>query len=127
MDRKDIACQCGCGFAAMDYLLIDIIGDLETELSDGIKIPEIRTVITSGCRCPAHNKSEGGAPDSFHIKGMALDFYVKDYRGVIEAPFIYEVLDSILPSDSSGLYYNKKTNMIHVDVRPDPWRGGNIS
>lgn len=30
--------------------------------------------VTSGYRCPAHNAAVGGAPQSYHMKCMALDF-----------------------------------------------------
>ncbi len=30
-------------------------------------------VITSGYRCPEHNRAVGGVPDSAHTKGLALD------------------------------------------------------
>lgn len=33
--------------------------------------------ITSGYRTPAHNKAIGGAPNSYHLKGMAADVVVQ--------------------------------------------------
>lgn len=33
--------------------------------------------ITSGYRTPSHNKKVGGAPNSWHTKGLAADFLVK--------------------------------------------------
>lgn len=29
---------------------------------------------TSWCRCPVHNANVGGAPASYHMKGVAVDF-----------------------------------------------------
>lgn len=31
--------------------------------------------ISSGCRCPAHNKRVGGVASSQHLKGTALDLH----------------------------------------------------
>lgn len=36
--------------------------------------------INSGYRSPEHNKKVGGAPDSYHVKGMAADIRPKRYR-----------------------------------------------
>lgn len=34
-------------------------------------------VILSGYRTPAHNRKVGGHPKSLHLKGMAVDWYIK--------------------------------------------------
>lgn len=33
--------------------------------------------VLSWCRCPRHNAKVGGASDSFHMKGLAVDFTCK--------------------------------------------------
>jgi len=33
-------------------------------------------IITSGYRCPKHDREVGGPGTSFHTKGLAADFYV---------------------------------------------------
>jgi uncharacterized protein YcbK (DUF882 family) len=38
--------------------------------------------VNSGCRCSVHNKAVGGAPDSYHMKGMAIDV---TFRGLSPA------------------------------------------
>ena len=62
--RKEFACRCGCGFAAMDILLCHLYEFLFS-LTD--------VDVISGCRCIEHNKREGGHESSYHTKGMALD------------------------------------------------------
>jgi uncharacterized protein YcbK (DUF882 family) len=51
-------------------------------------------VISSGYRCPAHNKAVGGSETSSHLKGLAADIVVKNsgqrYKilsGLIKAGF----------------------------------------
>ena len=45
-------------------------------------------VITSGCRCPAHNEAEGGAPNSQHKLGRAADIVVADTEPDDVATFV---------------------------------------
>lgn len=45
-------------------------------LQDSIKA---EVIVTSGHRSHKHNKRVGGAPNSFHIYGRALDFVVKGH------------------------------------------------
>jgi hypothetical protein len=58
----------------------------QQELENGVKLAskmqEIRDalkksiIITSGFRCPALNKAVGGAPGSWHMKFLAIDFCI---------------------------------------------------
>ena len=34
--------------------------------------------VNSWCRCPEHNARIGGAPNSYHLRGMAVDITVRD-------------------------------------------------
>lgn len=69
-------------------------------------------VVTSGYRCEELNKAVGGVPNSQHMLGEAVDFFVC-------ATPIVEVFDYILDSvefDQVILY--KKKRIIHLSVRP---------
>jgi uncharacterized protein YcbK (DUF882 family) len=66
--------------------------------------------VTSGYRCTNYNKQVGGAPDSRHLQGLAVDVVVVG----IPPKMVYNFLDHHFP-DSFGLgLYNTFT---HVDVR----------
>lgn len=67
--------------------------------------------ITSGYRCPRHNKEVGGVTYSPHIFGMALDIACKD-RDDLETK--RQLLLNINPDIRMGLYYGK--NFIHMDT-----------
>ena len=69
LTRREIACKCGCGFDIVDNKLVDTFQSLRDYISKPI-------YITSGCRCPEHNKKVGGEKNSAHIEGMALDMYI---------------------------------------------------
>lgn len=63
--RSEVACHCGCGLVPLDATLI--------------KLEEIREQygkplsINSGARCVAYNAKIGGAKNSNHCKGQAID------------------------------------------------------
>ena len=67
--RSEFACKCGCGFD-------DIASDL-VYICQNVRHHFDRPVtITSGCRCPEHNASVGGAENSQHVAGRAADIVV---------------------------------------------------
>ena len=67
--RKEFACNCGCGFAAVDIALLCGLQELRDIAGRGI-------TISSGCRCEARNKKVGGASKSFHKFAMAADIVI---------------------------------------------------
>ena len=69
-DREEFACKCGCGFDTVDALLL-----MDLEL---IRVHFDRPVIiTSGCRCKAHNDSlPNSSTSSQHLLGRAADIVV---------------------------------------------------
>lgn len=69
--------------------------------------------INSGYRCPTHNKRIGGAPGSYHAKGMAADISV---NGVAPAE-VAKYAESI-GVKGIGLYETAKDGyFVHVDTR----------
>lgn len=70
----EFKCACGCGGDVKNELKIKVqqLRDLLTQRSGGNDRP---LVITSGFRCPAQNKRDGGVPDSLHMSGDACDLY----------------------------------------------------
>lgn len=102
--RKEFACKCGCGFDAVDAELLDLITAIRKAYQSPI-------TITSGCRCPEHNARVGGASQSQHRLGKAIDFQVKG----VSPQEVQEFLKEWLPSDKYGLGYGK--TFTHLDVR----------
>jgi len=66
-------------------------------------------VITSGVRCAAHNKAVGGAKDSAHVQGFALDIQVND---AVHRRLIRHALS--LFGDVIGI--GQGENFIHFDI-----------
>lgn len=69
-NRSEFACNCGCEFDTVDFLLADVVDNIREHFNAPI-------YITSGCRCPSYNKKIGGAKFSQHVLGRAADLHVE--------------------------------------------------
>jgi uncharacterized protein YcbK (DUF882 family) len=102
---------CPCPDCAINYIDYDLVNKLEL-----LRVALGPLKITSGYRCPSHNKTVGGVPDSAHQAGMAADVQpVHISKEAIDALFekSTELFDNI--GDGRRLYF------VHVDVRaPKP-------
>ena len=110
--RYEFACRCGCGFDTVDAELIRVLEDLRAKLGGR------RVHINSGCRCPGHNRDEGGADDSMHLQGKAADFWVDDVHPDIVADY----LEDLYP-DCYGI--GRYVGRTHLDVRKGKVRWDN--
>lgn len=73
-------------------------------------------IINSGYRTPNWNAKVGGAPNSYHCKGMAADITVKGHSSQEVAKYA----DSIMKQGGVIRY----TNFTHIDVREERYRKG---
>ncbi len=76
--------------------------------------------ITNGYRTESHNKRVGGAPNSFHLYGMAADIYVKN----MEVDTLAKIIDNMFPTTYGVIAYPKK-GIVHFDVRAKKYRAIN--
>ena len=79
LSRHEFACKCGCGFDTVDIALARILQETADQFyrSRPLRVQRVSITINSGCRCPAHNKAEGGSENSRHMDGNAADFKIK--------------------------------------------------
>lgn len=87
------------------------------ELRNILKTP---LIINSAYRCPERNKQVGGAENSQHLYGKAVDVSIENIDASIET--IAEIADE-LGFDGIGLY----NTFIHLDVRGSKARWNNRS
>lgn len=73
-------------------------------------------IITSGHRCPVHNKNVGGTPNSQHLK-IAFDC-------VCEGRLQNEFVNLARQAGFTGIGRYRQRNFVHLDLGPKrEWRG----
>ena len=68
-------------------------------------------IVSSAYRCELHNSAVGGAPNSQHIRGNAIDIFWDDYSAMEK----YQLLESVLAYDLRGIGLSHE--FIHFDNR----------
>ena len=63
-EREDLRCRC-CGALVLHEPLYGALRELARRWG-GVRV-------TSGYRCPSHNRRVGGVPGSLHTRGRAVD------------------------------------------------------
>jgi hypothetical protein len=112
---EEYACRCGCGFSEIHPVTLSAANAIRHYTGK----PQS---ISSGCRCPDHNKKVGGAPASYHLPrfhdgkmvGYALDLPTDDPDGLFKF-----VVDNL--PDISCIRYD---TFIHIDCREKLYRAG---
>ena len=106
---KEFQCPC-CETVKIDSELVKRL----QELRDGIDKP---IIITSGYRCPKHDKDVGGNGNSYHTKGMAADITVDNME--LEDLLIKA---KMVGFKGIGIYPEKR--FLHLDLGPErAWYG----
>jgi len=122
--RAEFSCRCGCGFDVADFSLVEMLQSIADRIyEDGPQLSGFGTycVVTSGCRCPAHNRAVGGAEHSQHLLGRAADmqFFHRSKDGskgtIVSVDTVYSCIKKIdfKSSTSVGVY----DSFIHIDSR----------
>ena len=110
--RSEFKCKCGdCDYDTVDSELIDVLQLLRDYIGKPIEV-------TSGNRCPEHNRNEGGAVSSYHIRGRAADIQIDG----VSPSVIQGYLESAYPDKFGIGFYSSFT---HIDTRTKKarWHG----
>jgi len=62
----ELKCKCGCGLNNFSPHLLKFINEVRKRLGRAL-------IVRSACRCPPHNKEEGGTETSDHLTGEGVD------------------------------------------------------
>lgn len=84
--------------------ILQIVSGLEAKYKD--------IVITSGYRTKEYNEEIGGAKDSQHVLGNAIDIIIKDVSPIKVASFIMYNYKNV-----KGFGINVYNGMLHIDTR----------
>lgn len=111
---KELRCRCGCSGQAPDPCAV-------ADLNLLIALEKIRervgrpVYINSGYRCEKYNQRVGGVKNSYHVRKMAADIWVKD----LSPKELANVIDDLFPSSCGiGIY----RSFVHFDVRENKTR-----
>lgn len=107
-------CRC-CGRAEINPRLVDALQELRDLAAAAVRI-------TSGYRCPEHNRAVGGAKRSQHLLGNAADIVI-DGRSVAET---YELAEQVPAFRNGGIGVYPEQGFVHVDVRDGRARWGRL-
>lgn len=99
---NEITCKCGdCHATFISIELMDKLQLLREEYGKSI-------TITSGYRCPEHNRKIGGAKKSQHVLGNAVDVTSDDLAT------LYKLCEKHFDSVGDG----RPKGFVHIDSRP---------
>ena len=104
LSEDEFKCKC-CGICVVDPVYIRKFQLLRNLVAEPL-------VHTNGYRCPKHNAEVGGAPGSFHMKGMAGDIACD---GADKARR-YKIVKYAIEVGFGGIEISPWH--IHLDVRP---------
>ena len=109
---SEFKCHCGCGETRIDIRLVKILDEIRDYYGKPL-------IVTSGVRCPKHNKEVGGSSKtSWHLStrgGRASDFYVQGVK-------VTELLSHCIDLRNQGKIrytYTNNTSMngvVHIDI-----------
>ena len=105
-NEKELACRCGC---SVNLATPELLTALELFRC----LVGVPVTINSATRCVVHNRAEGGAPNSAHVRGLAADVMVS---GLTAAQL--EAVARQVPT-IQGIGRDDRKGYIHIDVRAD--------
>jgi uncharacterized protein YcbK (DUF882 family) len=116
----EFACRCCGKVPTISRELLTVLETLRTDL--GAVDEPVAVVITSGYRCPKHNKNVGGAPNSQHVQGIAADIRVVKKSGRPVPPAL--VADYLEKKYPTAYGVGRYKGWTHIDVRRQRARWG---
>ena len=110
---KEFSCKDSSDKVLIDINLVEKLQELRNYLGKPI-------TISSGYRTDSYNKQCGGADNSYHLKGQAVDIYCTGVKPIVIALWAeFNGLGGI------GIYLNRSQEFVHIDTRDNKYRWAN--
>jgi zinc D-Ala-D-Ala carboxypeptidase len=109
-DSSEFTCKCGCGYDTPNPELIRMLQAARDLYGRPMRI-------TSGCRCIKHNRNVGGASNSAHLSGKAVDIATPTGESR------YLIIESLMAAGFKRIGINFKQRFVHADIddsKPHP-------
>lgn len=105
--KGEFACKCGGAFcngfpAQPEEALVRSLEKVRSHF-------DVPVTISSGLRCPRHNRAVGGVANSRHLTGKAADFCVRGFSATL-------VLDYVNSLGPIRYAYAIDENFVHMDI-----------
>jgi hypothetical protein len=110
LTEEEIACKCGCGLKKLSQRTIAIF----QATRDYCGFP---LYITSGCRCPSHNKAVGGVADSAHQPNTQGECQALDLR-FGNSQQLYKIISGLIKAGCNRIGINFAKSFVHYDTDP---------
>lgn len=102
--EHEVACRCGCGFMVVVPRVV-----VAMEIIRGLVSKPVN--VNSWCRCLEHNRKEKGSPNSQHLHGLAVDWWVEGMSP--EKMYLIAKTISVFNRGGIGVY----DSFVHTDAR----------
>lgn len=105
---KEFACRDGSDKILVDKKVVEYL----QAARDTFDVP---IIINSAYRTPAYNTKVGGAKNSYHVKGMAVDHHTRGKVALMEMAKFYESIGC------KGIIVYPNSGFIHIDTRTNKY------
>lgn len=105
---KEFACRDGSDKILVDKKVVEYL----QAARDKFDVP---IIINSAYRTPAYNTKVGGAKNSYHVKGMAVDHHTRGKVALMEMAKFYESIGC------KGIIVYPNSGFIHIDTRTNKY------
>lgn len=108
---KELSCRCGCATPPAVLAHLVTLATFLQRIRDLYNKP---VIVNSGYRCLAHNHAVGGASRSYHVQGIAVDFYIKGVAlSKVKSDVLTAMKNGYIPAGGIKQY----ASFIHWDYR----------